>query len=381
MREDQQSEMVARLREPDPYKRWSYAARTMRNPAAHYVDPVWFEDEKTALFRGQPQFVGLSVECGAAGDYLTRDCGGIPILIMRQRDGALKAFVNACRHRAAPLLDGEGRHGRRPIVCPYHAWTYDLDGHLLARPHSDGAFNDIDVPCDLAARAVSEARGLIFVHPTSADPFAVADLLHGMDGEFAGYGIETAHRIERRETVLPINWKLLLDTFLEAYHVRSVHRHSIDKTFLSHQLFDGFGPSARVIGLRRSAMEQGDEDRLFPHAAAVYVLLPNALLTYQGDHIETWRFEPIDTFTTRAITTIFAPAEPETEKALLHWQRNFEILCKVAFEEDFPIQQRIQNVLRSGAVDHVYYGRLEPALIHCHTAINRIVEAWRANGS
>jgi phenylpropionate dioxygenase-like ring-hydroxylating dioxygenase large terminal subunit len=381
MREEQQIEMVARLQETDPYRRWNYAARSMRNPASHYVDPAWFEDEKAALFRGGPQFVGLAVECAAPGDYLTLDCGSIPILIVRQRDGGLKAFVNACRHRATPLLDGEGKHGRRPIVCPYHAWTYDLDGHLLARPHSDGAFDDLGDPCDLASRAVSEAHGLIYVHPTSAAPFAIADLLHGMDGEFAGYGIETAYRIDRRETVLPINWKLVLDTFLEAYHVRSVHRNSIDKTFLSHQLFDGFGPSARVVGLRRSAIEQLEEGRLFPNAAVVYVLLPNALLTYQGDHIETWRFEPIEAFTTRAITTIFAPAKPETDKALLHWQRNFETLCKVAFEEDFPIQQRIQNVLRSGAVDHVYYGRLEPALIHCHTSINGIVEAWRANRS
>lgn len=383
MRTERQIEMVARLQETDPYRRWDYAAETMRNPAAHYTDEAWFEDEKQALFREQPQFVGLSVECAKPGDYLTRDCGGVPILVVRQQDGGLKAFVNACRHRAAPLLKGEGSRARRPIVCPYHAWTYGMDGRLLSRPHSDGAFDDLAGPCSLIARAVSEKYGLISVHPTSSKPFDLADLLHGMEVEFAEYGIETAYPIDRRETLWPINWKLLLDTFLEAYHVRFVHRNSIDKTFLSHQLFDGFGPLPRVIGLRRSILEQLDgkaraEWRLFPHAAAVYVLLPNALLTYQGDHIETWRFEPVDTFATRAITSIFAPSKPKTEKAFQYWQRNFEILCRVAFEEDFPIQQQIQDNLRSGAIDEVCYGRLEPALIHCHRSINHGVETWRA---
>ena len=384
MRTDRQIEMVARLLDADPYRCWSYAAETMRNPAARYVDPTWFEDEKKALFRDRPQFVGLSVECAKPGDYLTRDCGGVPIMVVRQEGGDLKAFVNACRHRAAPLLKGEGSRRRRPIICPYHAWTYNMDGRLVSRPHSDGAFDDLVDPCSLVARAVSEKLGLIYVHPASSEPFDSTDLLHGMEDEFTDYGIETAYPIDRRETLLSINWKLLLDTFLESYHVQFVHRSSIDKTFLSHQLFDGFGPLPRIIGLRRSVFDQlecqkREEWRLFPHAAAVYVLLPNALLTYQGDHIETWRFEPIDALTTRAITSIFAPSRPETDKALRHWQRNFEILCRVAFEEDFPIQQQIQDNLRSGAVEEVCYGRLEPALIHCHRSINHMVETWRTN--
>lgn len=377
-----QSDLVGRLREADPRRRWSHADRSMVNPASHYVDEAWFEDERQALFRERAQFVGLSVECPNPGDVLTRDCGGVPILIVRQPDGSLRAFVNACRHRASPLLKGDGAHGRRPIVCPYHAWTYSLDGELIARPHDEGGFDDLEDRCALLGRAVAEAHGLIFIHPGRGDALEAQDILHGIEADFAGYEIKTACLFDRRETVWPINWKLLLDTFLEPYHVRFVHRGSIDRTFLSHQFFDRFGPIARAIGLRRSVLEQLDRAppsdwRLFPHAAAQYVFLPNALLSYQGDHIETWRFEPLDCFSTRVVTSIFAPDKLAAEQMSGHWRRNFEILLKVAFEEDFPVQKDIQDNLRSGAVRDVHYGRLEPALIHCHGVINAIVEAWR----
>ncbi len=382
MRNEQQVTLVERLKEPDPYARWSYASRSMRNPADHYIDPAWFADEQQALFRGQPQFVGLSVECDKPGAYLTRDLGGVPIAVVRQRDGSLRAFVNACRHRAATLLTGDGAGGMRRIVCPYHSWTYDMEGSLVDRPSSDGGFDDLDRECNLIRRAVAEKHGLIYVHPASDEPFDVDDMLHGMADEFGQYGIESAHRIETRVSTWNLNWKLMLDTFLEPYHVRFIHKKTIDPVFFSNQLFDSFGPLPRVIGLRRTIMAQLDEQprddwRLFPHAAAVYVLLPNALLTYQGDHIETWRFEPIDAFTTRAYATLFSPSAPETDKALRYWMRNLEVLCDVAFNEDFPVQQDIQKNLRSGALSEVVYGRLEPALVHYHSAVNRAVEEWR----
>lgn len=383
MLDEQQIALVERLSQPDPYVRWSYAERSMRNPAAHYIDEQWFADEREALFREAPQFVGLSVECAKPGAYLTRDCGGIPIAVVRQRDGSLRAFINACRHRAATLLLGNGGGGMRRIVCPYHAWTYDLQGRLVDQPSSDDAFADLDRDCDLIGRAVAEKHGLIYVHPTSQAPFEIDDLLHGIQSEFSQYGIETAHHIETRESTWNMNWKLMLDTFLEPYHVRFIHQKTIDPVFLSHQLYDSFGPLPRVIGLRRAIMNQLEdrprEDwRLFPNAAAVYMLLPNALMTYQGDHLETWRLEPIDAKTTRAYTTIFAPEPPATEKALGYWMRNLEVLCDVAFNEDFPMQMQIQNNLLSGALTEVVYGRLEPGLVQFHTAVNERIESWRA---
>lgn len=381
---DRQEEiaLVERLTAQSPYERFSYADASMRNPASHYVTQARFDDEMAALFRAQPLFVGLSVECAAPGAYLTRDLGGVPIAVLRQRDGSLRAFVNMCRHRGATLLAGDGIGNPRRIVCPYHAWTYDTEGKLLDRPGSYGAFDDVTGACDLIRRAVVEKHGMIYVHPTSDRPFEVDAQLHGMEREFAGYGIETAHPVETRVTTWKMNWKLMLDTFLEPYHVPFLHQKTIDPVFLPHQFYDSFGPLPRIVGIRRTIEPQlqgaaREEWKLFPHAAAVYVLLPNALMTYQGDHLETWRFEPIDTGTTRAHVTIFAPEPPPTEKALHYWIRNLEILCDVSFNEDFPMQEQIQRNLASGALAELVYGRIEPALVHYHSSINAAVEAHR----
>ena len=382
MQRSRQIELLDRMKHPDPYVKWTYASASMHNPVSHYIDPAWFEDERAALFRARPLFAGLSVECAGAGSYMTLDCGGIPIAVVRQRDGSLAAFVNICRHRAATLLKGCGKNGTGRIVCPYHAWTYDSAGKLLARPQSDDAFADIGGDCDLAPRAVQEKHGLIFVHPSSDQPFEVDDLLCGMEQEFTEYGIDSAHHIETRVSTWEMNWKLLLDTFLEPYHVRYLHRKTIDPVFFPHQLYDRFGPMPRVIGLRRTIMEQlaesRDSWRLFPHAAAVYVLMPNALMTYQGDHLETWRIEPIGAHTTRAYTTIFSPEPPKTEKAMQYWMKNLEVLCDVAMNEDFPCQLDVQRNFSSGAIREVVYGRLEPALIQFHSTVNAAVEDWRA---
>ena len=383
MRDEQQVEFVTRMEIEDPGNRWNYAPNSMINAASHYVDPQWFEDERQALFRAQPLYVGLSVECAIPGTWLTRDLGGVPIAIVRQRDGSLKAFVNACRHRGLTLLSESCTRPVRRIICPYHAWTYNLDGALIDRPKSDGAFDDVDRDCNLIQRAVQEKHGLIYVHPTSNEPFAVDDQLHGMQDEFEQYGIETAHHIETRTSTWNMNWKLLLDTFLEGYHVQFLHQKTIDPIFFPHQFYNAFGPLPRIIGARRSIVEQmttlpKEQWRLFPHATAVYVLMPNALLMYQGDHIETWRLEPIDANTTRAYTTMFSPGPPQTEKAARYWMKNLEVLWTVATTEDFPAQENVHSNLRSGAVEDVIYGRLEPALIRAHQTVNDAVMKLRA---
>ena len=383
MRNEQQAEFVRRLEREKHSERWSYASASMMNPATHYIDPDWFGEEQGVLFREQPLFVGLSAECVKPGSFLTRELGGIPIAVVRQRDGFLKAFVNACRHRGATLLSGDKDKVVRRIVCPYHSWTYDTDGTLLDRPNTNGAFDDVGRDCNLLRRAVREKHGLIYVHPTSLEPFDVDDQLHGMQGEFDQYGIETAHHIETRVTTWDMNWKLLMDTFLEGYHVQYLHQKTIDPVFFPYQFYDSFGPLPRVIGLRRSVMAQmakspPDDWRLFPHASAVYVLIPNGLLMYQGDHIETWRVEPINVNTTRVYTSIFSPQPPASEKALGYWMKNFEVLCNVAMNEDFPVQVAIHKNLQSGAIGEVIYGRIEPALIHFHQTVNTAVLNRRA---
>ncbi|MFO1080564.1 MAG: aromatic ring-hydroxylating dioxygenase subunit alpha [Reyranellaceae bacterium] len=381
MRVSRQIELLDRLVGVDVARPWTFAAASMRNPAAAYVDPGRFARELAVLFRGRPQFVGLSGECREPGTFLTRTLGGVPIAVVRQADGSLRAIVNACRHRGAPLLEGDSAGAVRRIVCPYHGWTYETDGRLVGRPGSAGAFDDLGAACtlDLHRRAVAEKHGMIFVHPESDQDFEVDDVLCGAQSELADYGLADYVHVETRTSTWKMNWKLFLDTFTESYHIRWLHRNSIAPFFLCDTIFDSFGPHARTIGLRKEVVDQlkdkpRDEWRLLPFSTAQYFLVPNALVVYQIDHIEVWRVTPLDVGSCRVATSLFAPTAPASDKARNYWKRNLDILLDVTGKEDFPLQERVQATLASGALPEVVYGRIELALIHLHRSINAAVD-------
>ena len=297
MHKSRQIALLERLVGVDVSEPWSYAPASLRNPASAYTCPQRFAEEMRVLFRERPQFAGLSGECANPGAYMTATLGGVPLVIMRQEDGSLRAFVNACRHRGATLLEGSGAGGKRLIVCPYHGWTYDTAGTLMRRPASGHGFDDVATECNLHTRAVAEKHGLIFVHPTSNEPFEVDPLLHGAADEFAEYGLKDYVHIETRVNEWRVNWKLLLDTFTESYHIRWLHKDTIAPLFLNDTLFDAFGPHSRTIGLRKTVVEQlankpKAEWELLPYGTTQYILVPNGLIVYQLDHIEMWRVTP-----------------------------------------------------------------------------------------
>lgn len=383
MRHSRQIELLERLVGVDVSEPWTYATASMRNPASAYTCPDRFAKEMRVLFRERPQFVGLSGECASPGSFMTAVVGGIPIAVMRQQDGTLAALVNVCRHRGATLLEGSGTGAKRLIVCPYHGWTYDTEGKLLKRPASGHGFDDVTVNCDLHTRAVAEKHGLIFVHPTSSAPFEVDPLLHGMQDDLADYGLGAYVPIETRVNQWRMNWKLLLDTFTESYHIRWLHKDSIAPLFLNDTLFDTFGPHACAVGLRRTVVDQLTQKpksdwQLLPYGTTQYFLVPNALIVYQLDHIEMWRFTPLDVGSVRVATSIFAPVTPPDERTQKRWTKNLDLLLKVTETEDFPAMEKIQANLASGALSEVFYGRIEPALAHMHTSINDMLAAAKA---
>lgn len=193
-------------------------ARTL--PAAWYSDAAFFARETQAVFRSTWVCVGITDDMPAAGGWTAVDVAGLPVLLMRDRDEELRAFVNVCRHRAAPLCDA-GDSGEGTLLrCPYHAWLYRLDGSL-ARASGVGEPADFD-RADYSLKPLSIAvwRRWVFVR---ADKNAPAFDPGPLGAAIDAFPLEQLVEVMRESHDRPFNWKVLLENYSENYHTPFVH--------------------------------------------------------------------------------------------------------------------------------------------------------------
>src|SRR5262245_56154016 len=208
-----------------------------RNKVAAYSCRDRARLEREHLFRDRPIFMGLATRLPKAGDYLTEDVAGMPVLMTRGGDGEMRAFANICRHRGAPVAQGCGN--ARAFVCPYHGWTYDLDGKLLGTTDKVG-FAGIDLAGHgLVRLPATERHGMLFVQPKplqtgESDTVDIAADLGALAADLAALRLETYPLFSVDRVTPRINWKFAVDTFLDGYHIAHLHRKTIAPYFISH---------------------------------------------------------------------------------------------------------------------------------------------------
>lgn len=338
-----------------------------------YTNPAIAARETRQFFREQPLCVGLSDDLPAAGTYRTHDLAGIPLLLARDLSGVFRAYLNVCRHRGARVAEKCGE--ARGFTCPYHAWAYGLDGALINRPDeaSFAAFARADF--GLTALAAEERHGMLWVCPTPGRSIDIGQWLGALDRELASYGLGGFKHYESRDLSRRMNWKLVVDTFLESYHFCVLHRDSICSIF-HHNLatFDTYGNHFRLVSPRKSIAalpQQPEHDwRLLPHIVVIYVLFPGTVIVWQGEQIELWQIYPGATpDESRFRLTLYSPEPAITEQARRHWDRNLELVLHVVENEDFPVGEGIQQGFHCQAQTHTVFGRNEPALAHYHRSI------------
>ena len=191
-------------------------------PWSWYTDPAVLRLEQERIFRRLWQYVGHAAQVPEPGSYMARHAGEIPVLVVRGHDGELRAFLNVCRHRGSLLTEGEGK--RAAIQCPYHAWTYDLDGSLRRAPRADlePGFDPSDL--GLVPLALETWGPLVFVNP-DRDAAPLADTLGELPDLVRSAGIDL-DALEHRIHVgyeLEANWKIAAENFLECYHCAVAH--------------------------------------------------------------------------------------------------------------------------------------------------------------
>ena len=196
--------------------------------AANYADPARWQDEVDGIFKRVPLGLTLSCELKEPGAYKALDALGVPVLVVRGADGVARSFLNVCRHRGTRLVEGAEPVCAPRLVCPYHAWTYALDGRLTGLPRLD-SFPGLDkAEFGLKRLPTREAGGLIWFSFDERADFARADEL-GHD--FDAFGLAGQHLFRRRTHHVQANWKLIMDAFLESYHVQRLHAGTIGPFF------------------------------------------------------------------------------------------------------------------------------------------------------
>jgi phenylpropionate dioxygenase-like ring-hydroxylating dioxygenase large terminal subunit len=348
-----------------------------RQQASVYTDAQRLALEEEALFRGRPLVAALSADLPDTGDCLATEVAGVPLLLVRGEDAEVRVFLNICRHRGGRVFTGRGRPGRA-LKCPYHSWAYDLNGNLLGQPLARDAFEPLE-RTELGLRRVSAAErfGLVLVRLASDEPIDVEAELAGLGPELADWGFDGWRFYDQRDGVFDANWKLIRDTFLESYHVFSLHSDTLAPDMLSTPFVgEEFGPHDRGVVMRKEVVKllerPESEWQLKHYGSIVYILFPATVINLpMSGHAELWEMypEPGDPHRTRVSVRFYVPRLPVSDEEREFWDANVRFTHKVVFEEDFGQQQDIHRSLRSGLMPEVIYGRNEPALIHHHEQV------------
>jgi phenylpropionate dioxygenase-like ring-hydroxylating dioxygenase large terminal subunit len=352
------------------------AEAPVQNPVSAYTSEERLARERERLFRAEPLFVGFSRDAAEPGAYFTHVDSGVPIIVVRARAGALHALLGTCRHRGAQVASGAGRVPGR-FICPYHGWTYDDGGRLVGQPCAEGFRGLARESLCLARLPLAEQHGMIFVRPVSGEAIDVDAHLGGAERELAALDLARYTRFAHHEIERAMNWKLVIDTFLEAYHVSHLHEQTLGPTILgASAAWDAFGRGSRLVAVRRSlaALREKPESEwnLLAHSVVLYNLFPNTMLIHQIDHVEVVQAYPgASVDRARIAFSLYTPEPATTDAARRHFQANFDLLLRTVEQEDFVLGEQIQRGFHAGGNDRVVYGRNEPGLAHYHRMLAR----------
>jgi phenylpropionate dioxygenase-like ring-hydroxylating dioxygenase large terminal subunit len=349
-------------------------------PGSRYYDETRWKLEIERVFRRMPLMLAMSCELKEPGDFKTLEVAGVPVLMLRNQSGEARAFINSCSHRGA-LVVTEERGNRRRFSCPYHAWTYDQNGSLVAI-FQERDFGEIDKSCHgLTPLPVGERAGMIWVTLNPDSTLDIDTFLCGYDKVLEAFGFEDWSLYDAR-TVEGPNWKIAYDGYMDLYHLPILHRNTFGSDMPCQALYYPWGPHQRVASPDPRLLELADRPEAeWPTESllqSVWTIFPHvSIASFDGGGgraVMVSQLFPGDTPTTsRTVQNYVMRQLPETEEVREAADAQFKLLEYVVREEDYSTGIRQQRALMTRPDAEVMFGRNEGGGQHFHSFLDELL--------
>jgi choline monooxygenase len=314
-------------------------------PGSWYTDPRIADLERRRVHAHTWQMVGRTAQVERAGDYLTAEVAGEPIVVVRGADGVLRAFFNVCRHHAAAVMTRPAGHAQC-LQCPYHGWTYNLCGELESQTEFKGVRGFDKKDHGLAPLAVDTWEKFVFVH-VDPDPRPLRDFLGDLVGRFQPLRLDHLHFVARREWEIECNWKVFVDNYLDGgYHVPFLHKGL--NSILDYKAYSiENGPS---YCLQSSPIDTAGGEAMTAavrHGQALYYwIYPNLMLNWYEGYLDTNLVLPLSPTRMKVVFEFYF--SDVSESAAERNRQSMDVSERIQ-DEDHAICESVQRGLASRA--------------------------------
>lgn len=362
------------------------AASAMKVPVSHFTAPERLKLE-VDLMKTLPLIVGHVSDVPDAGSFITRDVLGIPLLIVRQKDGSVAVFRNMCRHRGGRVEDAAA--GKRQLfMCRYHGWSYAAEGGDLKVVPFEETSGGIDRGCNSLIRFKSEVRhGLIFAVLSDAPAAPVSEYLgKDIDNQIAPWKLEDSYVLVDETVELGVNWKLVMDGTIDNLHAQFLHPKpgGVGSRTVNHSaVFREFGRHGKMFMARakiRTLIERGEvTEASSKYIGTVMMLYPNNVMVEAPEHIELWNVLPVIGDPTRCTVRFrfLVRNEKRSPELEARVRKSWDILKFAGMEEDFPMEETIQQNATAWPGGAYNYGINEKPVQHLHRQLHKDIDNGR----
>src|SRR5580704_7443486 len=350
-----------------------------------YTDPAILDIEKTRIFLRSWQLVGtLDHACGEVDSvkrtiadpesFFTTEVGGEPVVVVRDKQGVLRAFSNVCRHRAGPIALGSGC--KNVLRCQYHGWTYTLDGRLIGTPDVEGVeFFDRSAMGMVPLRCETWEQFIFVNFDLKADPLST--YLGQIPQQARGFQFEGLQFAERRDYIINCNWKVYVDNYLEGYHIPIAHPGLMKEIDYAQYRTDTFRYYSQQFAPIRVMKPEDAGERFYApgkglQEALYFWAFPNLMLNIYPDNVSTNVIVPLSQDKTLTIFEWFfhdiasAKVQERMKKAIA--------FSDEVQQEDIGLCESVQRGLQSALYDRGRYSvKRENGVHHFHTLLGEFL--------